>query len=474
MQVRTIPIGPIVRIAILGIGAIACGFGLWTCRDMEKLHAFLGVLALFIVLVPLLFQEQYDLFSPWSFVIIPILFFCTPQAVCTTFLWPDYETVEKMMLLGREPDYFVYPGGIHLLGLISLSIGYFGFNSVAKSNVSIRRRINHRNAMITLSVTLVLSLLATVAFIRATGGVESGRISDKRTNLQTAEVKGSDTQQYGHLRQASKVASVVFVVLYCIYLGREEKISLLETSFLLLAFLAAIALPFYASSRQQVCWVILNALGVNYYLGKGNFFAKCALIGVIGLTLFLVMSQLRAKDSDTAMESASFAKSFESVILNRNGPGLSKTSHIVNHIPDPLEYQYGSTFAEWLLAPIPRAIYRDKPMIGRGLTIGRNIYGMKYSGVPPGYIAELYWNFHIPGVIFGMVLLGWTLKWLYQLFVTMRVPGPVKLPVYLFAVMPIAFTVLSNSLGYGTMMRFVDFVTAAGIVYFCTSTDFEQ
>ena len=122
------------------------------------------------------------------------------------------------------------------------------------------------------------------------------------------------------------------------------------------------------------------------------------------------------------------------------------------------------------MAPIPRALYPDKPMIVTGPIIGTEIYNTRVSGIPPGFIAELYWNFYIPGVIFGMLFMGVLLKRLHLLFRNMQGQREIVVPVYLFAVIPVAFSVLSNSLGYGTMMRFVDFVTIAGIIFFCSNT----
>jgi len=121
-----------------------------------------------------------------------------------------------------------------------------------------------------------------LAFIcwRLLGGFESEKISSKRTTLETLDVAGSETKQYGHIRQLSKLSSAAFLVMYSFVLCREERNSFLAKVALVFSFLAAIALPFYASSRSQVLWVVIGALGVNYYLAKGNFWFKCSMVGV--------------------------------------------------------------------------------------------------------------------------------------------------------------------------------------------------
>ena len=124
--------------------------------------------------------------------------------------------------------------------------------------------------------------------------------------------------------------------------------------------------------------------------------------------------------------------------------------------------------AVWLIAPIPREIYPNKPLIHTGPIIGQKIYNNRVSGVPPGLVAELYWNFSIPGIIFGMLLVGWTLQWVYLLFRSCDVDPTIISPIYLFAIIPVGFAVIGHSLGFGTIMRFVDFTTIAVVVYLCT------
>ncbi len=469
-------ISSLVRLTVLLVGIVAAVFSVWACVDTQMLFAAFGAIALFFVTCPFLQIKKYDLFSPWSFVILAIGVLCTPQAICMSFMWPEAEPIERMMLLGKEPEYFLYPAGVFLLGLVCLTYGYFGLTNRKPKHLVVQRRYNERNLWIVLSATIAVSLLSTLFFVRYTGGFESGRISDKRTNLKTIDVQAGDTQQHGHLRQVSKLGSVAFLILYSYFLVKYKRLTMAQIAFLGFVFVIAVAVPFYSSSRSQVCWIVLNTLGVNYYLGRGNFIAKVAVVGAIGLVLFTAMSGLRNTDTSAAIEDTSSLEIFEKLILNRNGPGLSKTAHIINHVPDPLQFQYGSTFAEWLIAPVPRAIYPTKPMIGRGVTIGRTIYGMKLSGVPPGYIAELYWNFYIPGIIFGMFSLGVLLERLHSIFRNATILPEIAVPIYLFAVMPIAFSVLGNSLGYGTMMRLVDFFTITGIIFLASTRTqaFEQ
>ena len=467
---REISIGNWFRLLVLLLAAGACGMTLWAMAEPEKIYAAVGLLSLLIVCSPFMLLRKYDLLSPWTFVVLPIFILATPQALCMSFHWPTHESVNFSMLLGKGPEYFYYPSLVYLGGLICLVAGYFGFQKMPVRQYELHRTYHPLNIFIVMTLALVVAGAATFAFVKFTGGFKSSRISDKRTTIRVVDVKeDKELEQYGYLRQFGKLSTVAFLILYAYFLHREERTSFIELGILGLAFLLACALPFYSSSRAQLCWVVLSGLGVTYYLGYNRFKQQLIIAGVIGLSIFFLMSFLRHKDVHEAATNASVIKAVESLILNRNGPGLSKTSHIINNIPDRLPYQYGSTFAVWLIAPIPRAIFPGKPLIHSGPIIGSTIYKTSVSGVPPGFIAELYWNFHIPGVIFGMLALGFGLFRVYATIINSVVNPAILVPIYMFCVVQVGFAVLGNSLGFGVVMRLVDFVTIAIIIYLCTS-----
>lgn len=462
---QEVEIGTITRSLVVLLAFLTAAATVWACADEQMVYAAIGLMAQLIVVFPFLFLKKYDLFSPWSLVLLSFAVLSTPQAVCMSFKWPSVEAIEYWMLLGRTPEYFVYPGGIYLLGVACLTIGYFCFQGKLQKRLVVSRRFNQGNMIFVLGACVLLSIVATFAFIRNTGGVESGKISSKRTKISTLDVQTEQLRQYGALRLASKLSSFAFLTLLSYYLVRNEKLSLVHYAVVGLAFFAAFTLPFYSSSRAEVGWITLNSLGVIYYFRKPRFKSALVVIGALGVTIFLLMSHLRKSES----AEASFSASFESMVLNRSGPGLSKTAHVINHVPEPLTYQYGKTILVWLIAPVPRRVFPAKPMVHSGPIIGTTIYGTKISGVPPGAIAELYWNFHLPGVICGMLLLGWFLQTAYSFLHNMDIDRSMLIPIYLFSIFPIGFYVLGNSVGSGIVMRMLEFSVTTVIVYFCTS-----
>ncbi len=467
-----IRIGSGIRIAVLVFCMLSACVAVWACVDLQKFFAAIGMLALSITLLPFLVLNKYDVFSPWSFVLLSISMGSTAQCVCITLNWPSEDYVDATMLLGRSTQYFYYPALIYLCAIALLTIGFFLPIRFSTGRLKFRRRFHPKRTIMVLGICLLVSMVATAAYVRLTGGLSSGRISDKRTTISTLDV-GSDSelQQYGHLKQLGQLAPITFLVFYSFVLSRQQRPSNGLRLMLAIAFLIALVMPFYASVREDVAWLFIGTMGVAYYHRQKNVFRNMAILALAGASVFVAMSFLRNTDTSDAIENASFTDAFRSLIMNRNGPGLAKTSHVINHVPDPLEFQYGKTIAIWAIAPIPRAIYPSKPLIHSGPIIGTTIYGTKTSGVPPGLIGEMYWNFHLAGVIVGMFILGLLLRAMYEVYWNSNSEKSVLIPIYLFSLITIGYATLGHSLGYGLVSKTIDFATVAVVVLFCTTRD---
>lgn len=458
-----------IHILVALSAVVAAGFTVWACADLDMIYAAVGTITLFLVLSPLLAVKEYDLFCPWSFVILPVATLCTPKAICMSIGWPSPEIIDDRMLLGQEAEYFLYPSAIFLTAIICLMLGYWKLGTDEPLGITLNRKYSRNNTYIGLGLCCLVAFLATFAFVRSTGGVESGRLSAKRTKIRTIDVASdSELQQYGHFMQLAKMAPIAFLIGFSFFLNRNSKLAPWQVAALFLVFLLACAYPFYSSSRIKVVWVLINGLGVCWYFSREKFWSRLAVGATVCLILFFGMSFIRQKGVEDAMENASFSSAIERLTLDRNGPGIAKTSHIINHVPSALPFQNGKTIAVWAIAPVPRALFPGKPLIQSGPIIGRTIYGNNISGVPPGIIAELYWNFHIPGVIFGTLLFGFALRKIYGTFKCGAILPEIAVPVYLFTVSEIGFSVLGNSIGYGAFMKLIDFVTIMIVVWVCT------
>lgn len=173
--------------------------------------------------------------------------------------------------------------------------------------------------------------------------------------------------------------------------------------------------------------------------------------GLASVLLFNYMTQLRysrwADASD--LESKNL---FELFVFNRNLADISKTAHIINGVPEDLEYKYGTSLLSVFVSPIPRTLWPEKPVLYLGKEIGKKIYRVGdrvNTGIPPGLIAELYLNFGLLGILSGMALFGIFLGGLYSAMKHYPVANDGHILLYAILVVFSAIVILGSSFSQG-------------------------
>ncbi|GFZ79961.1 hypothetical protein GCM10010978_21450 [Compostibacillus humi] len=86
-------------------------------------------------------------------------------------------------------------------------------------------------------------------------------------------------------------------------------------------------------------------------------------------------------------------------------------------IKGEIDYQYGSTLVNIIFAPIPRTIWKDKPIIDESGVVGQALMGSNYWGLPPGPYGIAFFNFGFIGVIIIAFLVGYIIYKLYNKFI---------------------------------------------------------
>jgi len=432
--------------------------------DLKYFFVAAGTSILLVSLLPIVFQSRYDWFCPWSALILAVIYGCFLPSICMSFDLPSEEFVADTILLHQPVEFFVMPTLMLLGGIILMAIGYFGYPS-KYAPVYIRREVSPPRLMLVCAICGAIALMSFGAYFVLNGGL-SGGISNKRGTISTHDV-GADEgfSQYGYLRHFAKLGYIALLILTAYWCRSKVKfgsgMAIIQLMILSAMFLLSIAFPFYSSSRAAMVWVVIGFAGILYYMNQRIFTPKTVIaMGAIG-ALFVFATLVRNSNENDQ----DFGGRIGRVLLNRHGPDIAVTSHIVQNIPHKLEYQNGKTMAVWLIAPIPRELMKNKPLVHSGPIIGQRIYGNPLSGVPPGVIAELYWNFHVIGVLFGCIMFGALLKIVYQTFQNL-VGDPVLLaPIYLFAVFPMGFKAATHSVGPAMIMPMVDLVTVCALVY---------
>ncbi len=467
---NTTKVGLFTRSAVVALALATSATGIYSVFNMDAIFAAAGLASLLVVLFPFLFIKTYDWFSTWTSVIIVVIYGGTTPAICMSLRWPDATYVDEHILLNHSPEYFVYPSFLLLLGLAFCTVGYFSRIRLPVPVFAIDRHYSLSRTYLVIGLLAMVSIASLGLYIRFTGGAtDETVISGKRTVIRTLDVQNEkDFSQYGYLRQGAILSLTCFLVLMSAWSERFSRLSSPRVVVLAFLFLVSCALPFYSSSRDQIVWNYLCAMGVLYYSGRSVVSGRslAVLVGVVGVILFI--SAVRNERSDSTPLLEKMKTKLTPLLLNRHGPNVAKTAHILHSVPNPLGLKYGETIYVWLLAPIPREILPNKPMVSPGPIIGMEVYGTKFSGVPPGLVAEMFWNFHIVGIVLGCFLFGLFLRFVYELFRAIRTEDGVVTPVYLFALFPLGFQVLNNCLGGGVVMAMVDLLMSACVVAMCT------
>ena len=91
---------------------------------------------------------------------------------------------------------------------------------------------------------------------------------------------------------------------------------------------------------------------------------------------------------------------------------------IYGNVPRNVDFLHGRSYLSLLTLPVPRGLWPGKPYVIEAM-VGRTFFRMQ-AGVPPGGVAEAYWNFHVPGIVLVYFIFGGFLRWLAIFYVRNR------------------------------------------------------
>lgn len=413
-----------------------------------------GALASLIVTAPLL-SRQYEVLSPWTLVVATVYISCGVRGLFIALSIDGTRSIDALFLLGHDAQYFFRPTVLFLVGLtiftIAYTLGAAGQRQVGKTALfGASRHLNPQTTFVVVLICAFVGFVGFVIFAQSTGGLSPTRISAKRTTINGLDLS-TDYESFGLARFANSLAPIAFLLQLTYYNYRRIPHGVLTRRFawLSLLFLNAVALPVYASSRSSVIQLIISAVVVEYCLSgrrirvRALFGPVIAAVVIAGLLTSLRASQAASVDTST-LNTETLVDTF---VLTRTFGDIPTTGNIINAVPTKLPYANGRTITAWLVAPVPRSIWPGKPIITAGPEIGRVIYGNRASGVPPGLIAESYWNFGTGGVLLLPLLAGLILRRFSEIWRSRARSSPAAALILATAVIPLGLSVFSGSIG---------------------------
>lgn len=96
------------------------------------------------------------------------------------------------------------------------------------------------------------------------------------------------------------------------------------------------------------------------------------------------------------------------------GRGFDNFVLLLWGMPERWGHQFGTTFLRVPFNFVPRAFWAEKPSLTVGGDFADIFFEARSGGVPPGFLALQYLNFHVIGIVLGMFLYGACFRSFYE------------------------------------------------------------
>jgi len=236
--------------------------------------------------------------------------------------------------------------------------------------------------------------------------------------------------------------------------------------------LVALAMVYLAAGKRSILIAPVGTAAVVWMLTNRRVpIVRMVLLLVGVFVTFSVLLLVRAAisggaknlDEVGARVSENLETAFTSQLdeVGTRGGSYSSVYPILEQVPSDSPLLWGETYLTILTRPIPRVLWPSKPR-GTDFRAGVTFFNAVW-GVPPGPVAEAYWNFHIPGVIGVFFLWGVFNRWIYNVFLAYHEHG---LVVFFYAFTLLVLTPTENTIT-GWMMTLIPtvlFGLATGIL----------
>lgn len=369
---------------------------------IAKFNYVLMISILFIILLifPVFLYRKFDLFAPTNAIIFPLLIFY-PISIFYLFTTTSFERVGRITF--TNPDEAMY---LISLALIYISLGFIFFclgyyinigDLLAKKIPFFGQEWKQKKLFHIILIYTLLGIISWYIYLEQSGGVVY-----YITHLAQRWNLAYETSKYFRWGgELFPIASLLWLAYYFRWGGSKIVfLHLLLGSLLLFSF----------GSRGAVILVWIAVFILYYYISKENFFRKVYKFFIFSISVisFIFITTIYRYSTRGGFEYQKLFVSglnpLQSLIEGRYG-GLEVFILFLKYVPEKLNFQYGETFVNIIFFPIPRNIWADKP-VGLGRTVAETFFPGMGGGPAVPFIAELYLNFHVVGIVIGMMLVG--------------------------------------------------------------------
>lgn len=439
---------------LITIFEIAFNFGL------SNFILITSCLILIIVSFPIFNSKNNNIFS-----ILPYLFYFLFLNVFLRNLYiihdlPSKDYVRDVFLFSENLEFILFYQLIFLLSFSFFIFGYLIIPDLKFSGASILKKLKWDDFRFNIIATLFLliSLSSLIYFIYTSN---SNLFVITLENISGYRGVSEDLIDY-NANGLSRILIQLSVVVFYLSFVRRNFInrSLLNNLFLISSGIISLFYFFYTQSRSGFIYLFINCFILNYFIGEKRISKKKIIIlFLIVLCSFAFMTSLRKGNGynlEQNLESSILAI-FDPLVANNGGIDISKTGHIIKYVDSKESYKYGSSYIWIIQSFVPRSVWPSKPP-NIDTEVGFKIYDANSYGtgaVPPGLIAESYWNFGYIGVVIVSLLCGIFLKKLTNYY-NSKLNDIDTLIIYVICIMPIGLSLFGSSVSS----------TIVGILYY--------
>jgi oligosaccharide repeat unit polymerase len=394
-------------------------FQLFVLPINESLFLIYALICTLIFSLSLAFNKNAAFYHPFIFILLTIFIGITLRSFYMVYDRSNPD-INSFFLRDENITYFLQPTFMLLTGLIFFIIGY----TIAKGKYSLKKfklyyepaEWGQKRLMQLTLIYFLIALAGIVLFVRGMGISSIFANFAKKRFLDVTPQQSNLAASLSYYRLMAAFIQPLLYIFLLNFLTRKQSILSWKGFVLIMITIANLFFPIFTSSRSDLLTIFLNAFIVISLTGKLN--ARILVtVSLAAVLLFAIVTLLRPSKNNS-IDTANIAL-LDPFVFNRNLLDVSKTSHIINSVPEKIPFQYGGTYLALIYAPIPRTLWPEKPAVSLGKDISHKVYGYSQknqSGVPPGMPAELYVNFGYTGILVGFFLVGILLKKLYNSF----------------------------------------------------------
>jgi hypothetical protein len=458
---------------IIIAASVACLVLTFVVAQSEKefIISLLGTMCLIVISIPLFAQKPISVFEPIVLVSLLVLIGTPVKLIYIFWVRQTDPYIAEHVLLHQEPEVFLKGAYVLLVGYSLFVFGYMlRFPKTPLDWVFLPRVVewNGKRLQIVFFIVGGIALLSFAAFVVTSGVSFSSLTSLSQKRFLEARADGAERMHSTAYLFCRGAAFSKFIVYFCLIWIIHNKKSFLSLMGLVMvcAMLQSISLAVVLNSRAGVALVLLDCAVISYYMYRQV--SVKLMLGSLTFASCLMIAMLFARGQRNEVNINSMGMLFQKTLNGRNMLDISKCCHIINGVPRKMDFRKGEMLYAWMAAPIPKKYWPDKPIwANQGLTVNRKIFGYRgdLSGVPPGLIGELHWNFGVGGVWVGLFCAGLLFRQIFLSFYPHRY-NPTSILIYTMIATRFVIFSLGNDLGTGIVKAGLDLAPIYMILLF--------